>query len=219
MSNPTPSKLDIIRAAGKVQREIAADVHKDASGADAPAKHVHVTTRRKDPLDQISTAQEELHDVQSSLKEDQVLIDRLRSAAIPNPAFLGGDALDDGGIDDGVSTSSRHGHAAQPGDPEDFSQEWFAKVIGAAMAAASSSSAPRSTKLKITDRKLPDFWEWQPVAWFRLFDRHVAPFNPSQAETFDALLPLLSTAACKHVQPIVRAPGLDPYSRAKSSLI
>ena len=45
------------------------------------------------------------------------------------------------------------------------------------------------------------------------------PFKPSQAETFDALLPLLSTAACKHVQPIVRSPGLDPYSRARSSLI
>ena len=74
-------------------------------------------------------------------------------------------------------------------------------------------------RLKITDRKLPDFWEWQRVAWFRLFDRHVAPFKPTQAETFDALLPLLSTAACKHVQPIVRSPGLDPYSRAKSSLI
>ena len=80
-------------------------------------------------------------------------------------------------------------------------------------------TSSRSTKLKITDRKLPDFWEWQSVAWFRLFDRHVLPFKPSPAEKFDALLPLLTTAACKHVQPIVRSPGLDPYTRAKASLI
>ena len=57
------------------------------------------------------------------------------------------------------------------------------------------------------------------MAWFRLFDRHVIPFKPSSAEKFDALLPLLTSAACKHVQPIVRAPGLDPYSKAKASLI
>ena len=57
------------------------------------------------------------------------------------------------------------------------------------------------------------------MAWFRLFDRHVAPFKPSQAQKFDALLPLLTTAACKHVQPVVRSPGLDPYTRAKVSLI
>ena len=57
------------------------------------------------------------------------------------------------------------------------------------------------------------------MAWFRLFDRHFAPFKPSQAQKFDALLPLLTTAACKHVQPVVRSPGLDPYTRAKASLI
>ena len=106
-----------------------------------------------------------------------------------------------------------------------FTQDWFAKMIGAAVTAAASavasSSAPsvRSSKLKISDRKLPDFWEWQPVAWFRLFDRHIASFKLSSTEKFDALLPLLSTAACKHVQPVVRSPGLDPYSKAKSSLL
>ena len=57
------------------------------------------------------------------------------------------------------------------------------------------------------------------MAWFRLFDRHVIPFKLSPAEKFDALLPLLSTAACKHVQPIVRSPCPDPYTRAKMSLI
>ena len=237
----TPSKLDILRAAGQVQREIAAEVHASDSA--------NVTTRRRnaDPVVQLAGAQEELDQVKTSLKDDERLLHRLRGTRLTDVETEFEDAMDDvggglgdavdgdqgglglGGDGDGIEddAASRSGATPQFDLPPDspFTQDWFAKMIGAAVAAAASAtSAPssvpqRSSKLKITDKKLPDFWEWQPVAWFRLFDRHVKPFKPSQAETFDALLPLLSTAACKHVQPIVRSPGLDPYSRARSSLI
>ena len=214
----TPSKLDIIRAAGKVQLEIAAEAQIHPPPGD------NVTTRRRqDPLEQISNAQDELQDVQSSLQEEQALLRRLLNAGQDGfeTAVEDVDDGDDGDVEDDVEPKQSV-HFDLPEDSP-FSQDWFAKMIGAAVAAAASAAtgapAARSSKLKITDRKLPDFWEWQPVAWFRLFDRHVKPFKPSQAETFDALLPLLSTAACKHVQPIVRSPGLDPYTRARSSLI
>ena len=215
----TPSKLDILRAAGKVQREIAAEAVQDDVAL--RSSDANVTTRRRgvqiDPVEQIVEAQEELQLVQDSLQEDQQLLHRLRGAAADGFETAAEDLADDDLGDLGDAEDD----ADAPTDRPQFSQAWFAKVIGAAVAAASSSSsgAPRSSKLKITDRKLPDFWEWQPVAWFRLFDRHIKPFKPSQAEAFDALLPLLSTAACRHVQPIVRTPGLDPYSRARTSLI
>ena len=230
MSTPTPSKLAILRAAGQVQREIAADQNTTGQQVVAdvhhPANPSNVTTRRRqDPLEQISVAQDELSQVQSDLQAEQQLLQRLRGTHLTDGETEFEDAQDGEDVDGDDDPQDTAGRSAHFGLPEDspFSQEWFARVVGAAIAAAasSSSSAPpsRSTKLKITDRKLPDFWEWQPVAWFRLFDRHVKPFKPSQAETFDALLPLLSTEACKHVQPIVRSPGLDPYTRARSSLI
>ena len=229
----TPSKLDIIRAAGQVQREIAAAGAGAGTSAAAatgtastdqtvvadvhppPSDNVTTRRRRQDPLEQIT---EELSDVQSDLRGEQRLLQHLRRVHYPEGEEFE-DALDGDDLGDGVTPDTGD---AVPGHPP-FTPDWFAKVIGAAMAAASSTStsgsSSRSTKLKITDRKLPDFWEWQPVAWFRLFDRHVKPFKPTQAETFDALLPLLSTEACKHVEPIVRSPGLDPYTRARSSLI
>ena len=224
----TPSKLDILRAAGKVQRELAAESQLVEADVHRSADHDNVTTRRRvqvGAVEQLSEAQDELLQVQTSLQEDQALLRRLRGTTQDGfetaAEEIEEDAADN--VDD-VESDPEPRRSAHFEVPEDspFSQEWFAKMIGAAVAAAASASstpASKSTKLKITDRKLPDFWEWQPVAWFRLFDRHIKPFKPSEAESFDALLPLLSTAACKHVQPIVRAPGRDPYTRARSALI
>ena len=232
MAPPTPSKLDILRAAGKVQRELAQEAIAEETEVEVEVHHAadaNVTSRRRAPaassaLDQIALAQDELVDVNAQLRSERDLLRRLRDprAAETETEFEDHytDAEEpaterDEDVDDGLPEAS--GSAVPPA--------WLAKVIGAAVTAATSAMASntaapsRSTKLKITDRKLPDFWEWQPVAWFRLFDRHVIPFKPSSAEKFDALLPLLSAAACKHIQPIVRSPGLDPYSRAKTSLI
>ena len=249
----TPSKLDILRAAGKVQREIAREAEEVTAEVHAPPAQdlfANVTSRRGppgaaavDPLAQITRAQDELQDVNDQLNAEQDLLRRLRGASAPETetefeeefadAEDAREAQDLGGIDDDVGppptrdkvkfTLPSDAGAAAAGPA--FSPEWFAKIIGAAVSAATSAassapaSAPSSSRLKITDRKLPDFWEWHPVAWFCLFDRHVAPFKPTQAQKFDALLPLLTTAACKHVQPVVRSPGLEPYSKAKKSLI
>ena len=115
-----------------------------------------------------------------------------------------------------------------------YSPQWFAGLIGAAVAAAATASAaaagsasastssrtsPSTAPRRLADWKLPDFWESDPTAWFRLFDAHLLHFNPSEDAAFDTLLPLLTPAACKHIQPIVRAPGPSPYSKAKTSLL
>ena len=89
-----------------------------------------------------------------------------------------------------------------------FTPEWFAQIIGAAATAAatavatanatssssrpaphtpSSDAAPRC----LNDRKVPDFWEDRPEYWFRIFDAHLAHFNPTEKRCFDALLPCL----------------------------
>ena len=217
MSTPTPSKLAILRAAGKVQREleVEAEVHN--------TQQSNVTVRRVpgaaavNPLDQLSVVQEGIEEVEDSLRQDEDLLRHLRQGVASGNETEFEDAQEES------TGPERPAGTPDAADPP-FSPDWFAKVIGAAVsaatsAAASSGTSSSSSKLKLSDRKLPDFWEWQPVAWFRLFDRHVAPFKPSQAQKFDALLPLLTTAACKHVQPVVRSPGLDPYTRAKTSLI
>ena len=82
-------------------------------------------------------------------------------------------------------------------------------------AANTSSSAPR----RLNDRKVPDFWEDKPDFWFRIFDAHLAHFNPTERRCFDALLPLLTPAARAIVHSVIRAPGVAPYTRAREALL
>ena len=120
-----------------------------------------------------------------------------------------------------------------------FTPEWFAQIIGAAASAAataaisahtktpstsssspspsssSSSTAPR----RLNERKVPDFWEDKPDFWFRIFDAHLAHFNPSERQCFDTLLPLLTPAARATVHAVVRSPGTSPYSKAREALL
>ena len=233
----TPSKLEILRAAGKVQRELAKEVLAEEVQVEVHAEQDqdparHVTGRRRapgpadvNPIEQIALAEDELVDVNAQLRSDQDLLRRLRGHAAPDTETEFEDHFTDA-EDNAVPADAKDNTVPAGAAAASFSPDWLAKVIGAAVSAATSAAtsppsaaSSRSTKLRITDRKLPDFWEWQPVAWFRLFDRHVIPFKPTSAEKFDALLPLLSASACKHVQPIVRSPGLDPYTKAKTSLI
>ena len=114
-----------------------------------------------------------------------------------------------------------------------FTPEWFAQLVGTAASAAASaavqamsskqpsrpspvsSSAPR----RLNERKIPDFWEDRPEFWFRIFDAHLAHFDPSEQQSFDALLPLLTPAARATVHTVIRAPGGSPYSKARESLL
>ena len=64
-----------------------------------------------------------------------------------------------------------------------------------------------------------DFWESKPEEWFRIFDAHLAFFRPSEEESFNTLLPLLTPAALSKMTPILRVPGRTPYTLAKTALL
>ena len=106
---------------------------------------------------------------------------------------------------------------------------WLAQVINAAVTAAATAvaalpqrpAAPRSSlaPTKLSDRKVPDFWESKPEEWFRIFDAHLAFFNPSEEACFNTLLPLLTPAALSKMTPILRVPGRLPYTNAKTTLL
>ena len=106
---------------------------------------------------------------------------------------------------------------------------WLSQVINAAVTAAAAAvaampqrSQPQCSSLaptKLSDRKVPDFWESKPEEWFRIFDAHLAYFKPSQDASFNTLLPLLTPAALSKMTPILRVPGPTPYTAAKTALL
>ena len=106
---------------------------------------------------------------------------------------------------------------------------WLSQVINAAVTAAATAvaalpqrSAPPKSAMaptKLSDRKVPDFWESKPEEWFRIFDAHLAFFNPSEEACFNTLLPLLTPAALSKMTPILRVPGRTPYTTAKTTLL
>ena len=108
---------------------------------------------------------------------------------------------------------------------------WLSQVINAAVTAAATAVAalpPRGSAqsarssmapTKLSDRKVPDFWESKPEEWFRIFDAHLAFFGPTEEACFNTLLPLLTPAALSKMTPILRIPGRNPYTRAKTTLL
>ena len=138
---------------------------------------------------------------------------------------------EDGGVDgdDGDAVGDDLG-ASFAGDayPE-APPPWLSQVINAAVTAAATAVAalpqrqpPPSRTLaptKLSDRKVPDFWESQPEEWFRIFDAHLAFFRPSEDAAFNTLLPLLTPTAISKMTPILRVPGRQPYTTAKATLL
>ena len=144
------------------------------------------------------------------------------------------DAADKISVAGSVSDVTPPPPPSQPNFPpiNPFTPEWFAQLVGAAATAAatavangangpprhqqpSSSAAPR----RLNERKIPDFWEDKPEFWFRIFDAHLAHFNPSERRCFDTLLPLLTPAARSIVHSVIRTPGATPYTQARESLL
>ena len=72
---------------------------------------------------------------------------------------------------------------------------------------------------KLSDRKVPDFWESKPEEWFRIFDAHLAFFSPTEEASFNTLLPLLTPSALSKMTPILRVQGRTPYTTAKATLL
>ena len=146
----TPSKLDILRAAGKVQREFACESGKTV----ADVHDSNVTTRRKapdpapvDPVDQIDRAQGELQDVNLHLDSDRHLLYCLRGTmSEPETEFeeftdaedatsTGAEDADLGGIDDNVGPPPTRDRVkfnlgdATPPPETPYSQEWFSSTV------------------------------------------------------------------------------------------
>lgn len=82
--------------------------------------------------------------------------------------------------------------------------------------AAAAVGVPRDSR----DRRVPDFWEKNPVAWFRILDHHFTKVNnASETDRFDVLLPLLHGDAITKVQRLVATPTQTVYTDAKAILI
>ena len=161
--------------------------------------------------------------------------DQQQDNGIPTPAFHPNvntrrrrvhDPADDINLDEDVEDDLG---ASFVGDGfPDNPPPWLSQVINAAVTAAATAVAalPRSAPArptmaptKLSDRKVPDFWESKPEEWFRIFDAHLAFFNPSQEASFNTLLPLLTPAALSKMTPILRVKGLTPYTQAKTTLL
>ena len=130
---------------------------------------------------------------------------------------------------DGDDAAAAGGARALDGDfrisPEDFQRMLIVAVdtgraaLGAEVAAAGGAAVPAPTPppQATQSRKIPDFWEARPAAWFRIFERKTQVED--SATRFDYLLAYLSVNALSQIDDIVDAPPPDPYAAAKKALL
>ena len=88
-------------------------------------------------------------------------------------------------------------------------------------AGQAATGAP-ALRRDVRDRRVPDFWEQAPAAWFWILDRHfttVGQGNLSETHKFDLLLPLLQGPAVTLILRLVNNPPADVYTVAKDTLI
>ena len=113
--------------------------------------------------------------------------DQNRTGFTPHPnvntsrRYRGFDRADDINLDGHVDDDLGASFVGDNGFP-DPPPPWLAQVINAAVTAAATavaalpqqSAAPRSSlaPTKLSDRKVPDFWESKPEECFRIFDAH-----------------------------------------------
>ena len=97
----------------------------------------------------------------------------------------------------------------------------LAKGAPAAAASAAQAAAPTPIPRELRDRRVPDFWEHNPRAWFVILDGHFAAATtpPTERAKFGLLLPLLTTAAVKKLSRFIAAPTDDVYSKCKEALL
>ena len=100
--------------------------------------------------------------------------------------------------------------------------ELFQQTVAAAVTAALSASRPQAEVaapvIPRKEKKLAEFWTSRPIMWFRLFDGQFSA-TLSEDARFNALLNHLPSAALQFVDHILRAPGQDPFTRAKACLV
>ena len=95
-----------------------------------------------------------------------------------------------------------------------LSQEMLQQMLNTAVAAGKSSAGTSTA----TRKKVPDFWEARPAAWFRIFESHHTA-NMTQMDKFDAMLPFLTPAALTQIDHLIDAPPADAYLEYKKALV
>ena len=90
-----------------------------------------------------------------------------------------------------------------------------------ATANANPSIARTVTPRDLRDRKVPDFWEHNPKAWFVIFENHVnsASTALTEPQKFALLLPLLSATAVKKLSRFINTPGNTVFTDSKARLL
>ena len=99
--------------------------------------------------------------------------------------------------------------------------ELLAQALAAQPAGAAAAPPPAPSR-SLHDRKVPDFWEAKPTAWFHVFETHLDSnnaTNQTEKGEFSLLLPLLTTAAVNKVDRLVKAPPANVYTVAKEKLL
>ena len=88
-------------------------------------------------------------------------------------------------------------------------------------AGAAAAVAPALNTASAVGKKVPDFWDSAPIAWFKVLDGCFARFDPPLSEDakFTAMLPLLHGKAVQKMARLVEFPPDDVYQQAKASLI
>ena len=96
-----------------------------------------------------------------------------------------------------------------------------APVQGGGGAAAAAVVAPALNATSAVGKKVPDFWDSAPIAWFKILDGCFARFDPPLSEDarFTAMLPLLHGKAVQKMARLVEFPPDDVYTQAKAALI
>ena len=88
-------------------------------------------------------------------------------------------------------------------------------------AVANGNPPPQPLPRELRDRRVPTFWEENPVPWFKVFNDHLALATTPLTEQakFGLLLPLLTPAAVSQVTVLVQSPPNDVYAAAKAALL
>ena len=136
--------------------------------------------------------------VEKSTQATQAATDAVKDALLALPNMLA------------AALAQNNGAAAQEGAAQPQ-----------ANAAAIAPTLAQTTARELRDRRVPDFWEHDPRAWFVILDAHFAAATtaPTQQAKFGLMLPLLTTAAAKKLSRFIAAPPADVYTKCKEALL
>ena len=97
----------------------------------------------------------------------------------------------------------------------------MARQPAAVPAVPAAAAAPAPSLRELRDRRVPDFWEHNPRAWFVIIDDHFATAATplTQLKKFKFLLPLLTQPAVVKLNRFMTTPPDTVYDLSKNALI